>query len=281
MRCAAPHLADKRNDPAVVCVDQRARHAVSLVSGHLGGANALAREVAAACGAAPVITTATDVEGALAPDALAADLGLRLTGDCTGVNAALAEGRLVQLHDPEGLFPDTTGYTPLDDPSDWDPALPGVWVSWRDDAPHAGEGGALALYPPRLLLGMGCRRGTPAAELLALVDAVFADHGLAKGAVAGLASIDAKADEPGLLEAAAALGVAARFFPAAELDAVDAPNPSARVAANMGTASVAEAAALLSAGPGGRLIVEKTTGPTSTGRVATLAVALGTLEEGA
>jgi cobalamin biosynthesis protein CbiG len=105
---------------------------------------------------------------------------------------------------------------------------------------------------PVIAVGVGCSRGCPAAELLELIRAT-----LAGARPDAIATVDLKADEPGLLAAADELGLPVRLHAAGALAAVDVPTPSAVVAGHVGTPSVAEAAALLTAGPGARLIATK------------------------
>lgn len=95
VRAVAPHIVSKASDPAVLVMDECGKHCISLLSGHLGGANAWAREVAAAVGADPVITTATDVHGYRAPDDVARELHMRVEplGALKPVNSAIAEGK--------------------------------------------------------------------------------------------------------------------------------------------------------------------------------------------
>ena len=271
VRVIAPHLADKASDPAVVAVDDAGTFAVSLLSGHLGGANDLTREVAGRLGAVPVVTTATDAAGAPAVELLARDLGLALDNPVATrrVNAALAGGRPVAVFDPLGLFT-------VRDPAmarffHWvaapvapDPDTPLVVVDWRR-GPETPD--RLYLRPRVLVLGLGCRRGASAEAIVALACQVL-DTARASPASLGLAaSIAAKADEPGLLAAAAHLGLATRFFTAGELSGVPVPHPSAVVAKHMGVGSVCEAAAILGSG-GGRLLVAKTRSATATAALA-------------
>ncbi|MBF0251686.1 MAG: precorrin-3B C(17)-methyltransferase, partial [Alphaproteobacteria bacterium] len=131
--------------------------------------------------------------------------------------------------------------------------------------------GPLTLHPPVLALGVGCERGCDPAELADLTDKTLADAGLARGAVACVASLDLKADEAAVLALADRLNVPARFFTAAELEA-EAPrlvHPSDAVFAEVGCHGVAEGAALAAAGAKGELIVAK-----AKSRRATCAVAL-------
>lgn len=273
VRAVAPLIAGKDRDPAVVVLDQEGRYVVSLLSGHLGGANALARQVAELTGGTAVITTATDTAGLPAIDLLAreAQLAIGNLPAVRHVSAALLAGATVPVCDPEdrlGLSgrPELAQhFRRVDTAAALAGAPVAVLVDWRE---HDGPAGHLHLHPRVLALGLGCRRGTPAEEILAAIDDCFAAHGLARASIRGLASIEAKADEPGLLAAARKLDVPCTFYPADQLGAVDVPTPSERVRRHMGVPGVCEAAALTLA-RSTRLVVPKTI----SGRV-TLAVAL-------
>lgn len=268
VRAIAPHLHSKDIDPAVVVMDQEGRFCISLLSGHLGGANALARELATLTGGQAVITTATDVAGLPALDELGSRLGLHIANldAAKSVSAALLQGATPQLFDPLGIFSSTdldeSLFLRVHSTHHWQTGLPGAWVHWSV-APDT----AFGLHPPCLFAGIGCRRGTDVAEILTLIRSTFAEHHLAPAALVGLASIDAKADEPGLLQAAARLGVPLSFFTPHQLDGMTTPTPSEMVRKHMGVSSVCEAAAML-ASRNSTLIVPKT----STKR-ATIAVA--------
>ena len=276
VRSIADLLEDKTRDPAVVVMDPRGEFAVPLLSGHLGGANDLARQVAAWLGGTAVITTATDAVGAPAAEVWARDQGLEVV-DRAGVvrvNAAWANG------EPVGLYVDPALERP-DQGAELDPHLALrcdnleqteeftgtlIAVTHRASAPRSA---ALVLRPRCLFLGVGCRRAADPGAVVDGVHAALAAAGLAEGAVAEVVSVDVKADEPALHALAAVLGVPFRVFPSTELAAVDVPSPSARVARAVGTASVSEAAALVASG-GGRILC-----PKQKGGVWTLAVALG------
>jgi cobalt-precorrin 5A hydrolase / precorrin-3B C17-methyltransferase len=251
VRLAAPLLTGKRADPGLVCVDDAGRFAVALAGGHAGGANRLAARVAEAVGAEAVVTTATDVLGLPALDQLGADLGFRLEqgGDLAAVAAALVAGEEVTLVSGQRWpLPPLPGNLR----AAGEPAAPCLVVSDRlVDPPRP----ALVYRPPSLVVGVGCSRGAPAAEILGHLDATLAEAGLAAASVAALASVDAKRDEPGLAEAARARRWPLRFHPAEELARVPVPNPSAAAARAVGTPSVAEAAAL--AGGRAELVVPK------------------------
>lgn len=257
VRAIAPHLRSKGVDPAVVAMDPQGANVISLLSGHLGGANQLARQCAAITGGRAIITTATDCAGVPSLDMLARERGLRI-GDpdaIKDVNAALLEGRTVQVFDPLGcLGPlDPSLFTMLDTPDQWQEDRPGVRVHWTVSPKRPGQ---VRLYAPVLCVGMGCRRGTPASEIREFVERVLTENGLAVESVAAAGTADIKKDEAGLLLAAQELGLPLTFFDADTLKTVDAPNPSAMVESHVGTPGVSEAAALLLC-EGGELLVAK------------------------
>ncbi len=261
VRTIAPLLESKTRDPAVVVVDEAGRHAVSLVSGHIGGANALAVSVARAVGADPVITTATDVNALPAVDVLAVEKGLFIENPTAvrHVAMALLEKRPLGLYDPLGLFRDRLpGAVPVDAGGDPAAALaglqPAVFVDDRvADLPEK----TLVLRPPSLVVGVGCNRHTPADEIHDFILAVLSAARLSPASVDCLASVDLKRDEPGLLAAARRLRLKIRFFSRAQLAEVEnIQSPSQMVQKHIGVKSVCEAAALKAA-PRGSLIVPK------------------------
>ncbi len=251
VRLIGPLLGDKASDPAVVCVDDAGAHAIAVVGGHGAGANALAREVAALLGAEPVITTATDVLGVPAFDLLA---GLRAEGDVAGVTSALLAGEPVAL--------DRRLDWPLPAPllgSLGGPAASGARARVVvDDAVGApGPGPSVTLRPPSLVVGLGTTSDATGDEACRAISAVLADAGLSELALGLVATIDRRAGHPAVEAVAERWRLPVRSFPAPALDAVEVPTPSEAVARAVGTRSVAEAAALAAAGPGGRLVVDK------------------------
>jgi len=267
VRTIAPLMIHKTRDPAVVVVDDRGQFAVSLLSGHIGGANRLAEQVAAVIGAHPVITTATDVNVVPAIDVLAMDLGLRIENSqaIKTVNMALLTGSAVEVHDPWGVLTDRIPNAAAFSSSG---ALIPARV-YADDRISETPPGALVLRPPTLVAGIGCNRHTSAAEIRGLLFGTLHEAGLAGASLKRLASIDLKADEPGLATLAQELGLPLEFFSREEIGVVqDAmPTPSAAVEKHIGVKSVCEAAAIL-ASRGGALIV-----PKRSSRNATVAIA--------
>lgn len=264
-RLVAPLLRDKREDPAVLCVDEAGRYVVPLVGGHLGGANEAARQIADTLGATPVITTATDATDLPGLD----DLGWPASGDVAGVTRAILDGEPVLLRS-DHTWP-LPALPPNVAPASAPPDGPDPVESRSSDRParsilvsdHAGEPASdcVLLRPPSLVLGVGASRGAPADEVGDLVRRALAQAGLATESVTAVVTAEIKADEPALRDLAEWLGVPLRTLPADALAVQPVPNPSDVVATEVGTPSVAEAAVLAA---GADLLVEKTKSPHAT-----------------
>lgn len=249
VRAIAPHVRDKRTDPAVLAVDELGQFVIPLLSGHIGGANRLAIRLAEALGATAVVTTATDVNRRFSVDEWSARQGLYIDdmAAAKAVSAAILEWPVPLWSDfpiagdlPAGVEPGEGG--PL-----------GICISWRRKFPFDQT---LLLVPPVLRLGIGCRRGTPAGAIAALVDQILAEHNVHPAAVETVATIDLKKDETGLLNFCRDRGWPLSCYGAEELAAVEGDfTPSDFVRSVTGVDNVCERAALLGAE---RLLVKKT-----------------------
>lgn len=250
VRTIAPLLTDKYRDPAIVVCDELGRFAISLISGHLGGANALAERVATVTGGQAVLTTASDVLGRTALDLWCRDLGLTPIDKASFTQAM---GRLVDRGSlslwsrypvatlPPDLIPVTERHT-ADLVIDW------------NTAPN--DRGTL-LVPKALVMGVGCNRGTPATVIAEAVQATCDQQGFMPQAIARLASIDLKQDEVGLLAFATDRDLTLDFYSKDQLNQVEDVSTSEAVLRATGAKGVAEPAALISAGTGARLLVRK------------------------
>ncbi len=265
VRVLAPLLGDKTTDPAVVCVDESLAFAVAVLGGH-HGANDLAQRLAGVLGCAPVVTTASDGGDVTPLDSYGADLGFSVHNPelLARVGAAMLSGEAVSLEGADG-WP----LPPL--PPNVSAGAGAHRILVTDRAEPDPE--ALVYRPRSLVVGVGSARGVAAEEVGALVDEALASAGLAAASVRCLATADLKAGEPGILRLAAARGWDLVTYSAEALAAIDVPNPSEVVRAEVGTPSVAEAAALRSAGEHGRraeLVVEKIKSANATAAVARL-----------
>ncbi|MQG45833.1 MAG: cobalamin biosynthesis protein CbiG [SAR202 cluster bacterium] len=280
IRLLAPLLESKQIDPAVVCVDDAGSFCVSLISGHVGGADQLAQEVAVCLGARAVVTSASHASGTLAVDLLGREFGWRLKADATTITRASAA---VINSQPIGIWQGAgePGWWPDGKP------LPGniaVYATLEDLAASACATALIisdttsdletlladkitVVYRPRsLVIGMGCRRGVPVEELESLLAEALRENGLSAECLAEIATAEIKRGEPGLEQLAERHGVPLSFLQANELNAVFETNPGAitskseRAHGLVGVWGVAEPAALLTAGASELLVNrEKTT----------------------
>ena len=252
VRAVAPYVTAKTSDPAVIVLDELGHHVISLLSGHIGGANALCWSLAAALDGEAVITTATDVNKRFSVDAWAARQGLfiesmplakRFSAQILKRDLPLCSELEIDGELPSGVY--------LSDSGDL-----GAAVVYRDVQPFDKT---LRLIPPVLFVGVGCKRNTPRETIEKTLDDAFTANALLPSAVAGFASIDVKSDEAGLLACAKARGKDIRFVSAEGLRAVPGEfSASAFVAGTVGVDNVCERSAVLAAGEGARLIVKKT-----------------------
>lgn len=290
VRALAPLLDHKSTDAPVLVLDPAGQHVISLLAGHWGGGNDLARHVAALLGANAVITTASDTATTTDAPPLALDLLLRNAGllpvdwnRLPAAQAALLEGRPLHLCDPCHAVPDhpcllrmpavpdimpditpdgtATGAADYVLPSTQSGML--VAAHWRRLQPHPTT---LRVAVPRLVLGLGCRKNAPVDLVSEAVRALLEQQGLEPLALAALATVKEKLQEPALLALAESLHIPLQGFEAAELARCPTPNPSAAAGKRFDQPpfSVCEAAALLAAAhifPAGvpRLLLPKTT----------------------
>jgi len=288
VRMVAPLLVDKKLDPAVICVDDDARFAICVLSGHVGRGNAFTLRVAEALGAQPVITTASDVRGTLTVDILGRDLGWQLddpdrnvTRGCAAVVNAAPVAFVQETGEPSWwpeaeALPEGVSYaTALDDV---DPARHEILLVASDRElrqTHPAHWDNAVVYRPKsLILGLGCDRGTPTQLVARGIASLLARHGLSAKSVKAIATIDKKADEVAFLELSQRHGWPLLTFTAEALDAVPGiANPSEVVKRHVGTRGVAEPAALLAAGADALVVPKHSYTEPEAGRAMTLAVA--------
>lgn len=273
VRTIASLIQDKTQDPAVVCGDEAGRFVISLLSGHMGGANELAGMLSDILGATPVITTATDVNQVPAIDVIARDQDLYIENKAAikHVSMTFIKGDPLPVHDPFNLVSPHLPSVLMEDPSLFSSEKSGIWVDYTvRDLPE----NVLVLRPKMLVAGMGCRRGVTRQELEDHLRHVFHAQGFSVNSLSKIVSVDLKADEPGLLSLAQTLNVSIGFYTRDELDQVKTvPNPSSLVNKHIGVTSVCEAAAMLATGRT-PLLTPKTAGRTVTIALAAIPVTL-------
>ena len=273
VRLLAPCLDHKHTDPAVVCVDDAGRFAVSLVSGHVGGADVLAQEVAAILDASPVVTSASHVTGSLAVDLLGQEFGWQVEADpetVTRASAASVNGELVGIYQEAGetdwwplgqSLPDNIKVYPSFESLAQSPCAAALIIT--DHSIPEGYGGMtylvtlpgryVVLYRPRsLAVGLGCRRGVPMDALEQLINTAFDDNNLSKASINCIATAELKRDEVSIQELADKLQVPVHCYDEPELNSMfphdgseTGPTPSTEPHRLLGIWGVCEPSALL------------------------------------
>jgi cobalt-precorrin 5A hydrolase len=268
VRIIAPYIQDKKYDPAIVVMDLKGKFAISLLSGHLGGANELANLIAEKTGAIPVITTGTDTMGTIAPDMIAKEIGGEMEdfGPLKYVSGALVDGERVAVANLSGvkakslegeLKKNVILCRSMGEILDV-PCKAAILIT-HELLPEEVQKSLpvhVVIRPKVLAVGLGCNRGTALEEFEEGVFSILKQHHLSEKSVKTLATAELKRDEEGLLKFADKHGLPIRFWSKEELEAVQIPNPSETVSKFVGVRGVAEPSAILAAN-GGKLIVEK------------------------
>ncbi|MEA5471240.1 precorrin-3B C(17)-methyltransferase [Spirulina sp. 06S082] len=251
-RLIAPLLSDKSTDAAVLVVDEAGEFVISLCGGHQGGGDALTRLVAQTIQATPIITGASHSLNLPGIDILGLPFGWRKgSGDWTGVSAAIAKQYPVEVIQETGstLWQNAL---PRDHPFQFQEGITPqgrVWIGFTQRTFNPNADIPKVQWHPRVLwVGLGCERGTPKSLIDRGLKAVFQSNHLAEAAIAGIATIDIKADEVGILQLCEERDFPLRTFSAEALKSVAVPTPSPVVDREVGTPSVAEAACLLGCG---------------------------------
>jgi cobalt-precorrin 5A hydrolase len=260
VRAVAPLVRSKQSDPAVVVIDEGARWVISLLSGHLGGANALAQKIAALLGAQPVITTATDTGGVFAVDLWARRSGLVITSfqKAKRISACLLERATVPLQSDypvSGPLPEGLSFSgPRCGAGAESGADIGILISARKSA---ADHPWLRLVPRIIHLGIGCRKGISEAAIAEAVEAALVKADIDEAAVVSAGTIDIKKDEAALSLFCEKKGWPLAFYNSeALMRAQGTFSASAFVESVTGADNVCERAAVLASG-GGKLAAGK------------------------
>ena len=264
IRMIGPHLVDKKSDPAVIVIDDRANHVISTLSGHLGGANALARLVASLLGAQPVITTAADVNETIAVDLLGREFGWTIENfeNVTKTSAFMVNEEKIAIYQEAG------------EKNWWHAPLPknvnivdniehvkspefkaGLIISDRTISDPEIMGKSVVYRPKSLVVGIGLHWDTSKDVIESGITTVFKEKALSFRSIRNVSSINREAKVKGLQEFSKEHGIPVQIYDKNELASVIVPNPSTTVQKFEGTPSVSEAGSLLSSK--GELVVPK------------------------
>jgi cobalt-precorrin 5A hydrolase len=249
VRLSAPYLINKGVDPAVVVIDDLGRYSISLVSGHLGGANELALKLSEILDCQPIITTASDGRGFEAVDMLAKanELHIESLEAAKRITAMQLEGMKIKLESEVSL---SWGYGSIEE-ADYDGV---VIVTSRKRV--TSDKPCCILRPRNLNLGIGCRRGKSKEEILEAINKVFEANDLSLKCIRAAATVDVKSNEAGLIEACRELGCEMKIFDRESIARLESSFEGSNfVKSKIGVSAVCEPCAHLL---GGRLIVPKT-----------------------
>ena len=262
IRLIAPHLKDKKTDPAVIVIDDKTSFVISVLSGHLGGANELTQIIAQKLDVIPVITTAADVNKTIAVDLVGREFGWKIDDDSTvtKISAYMVNEENIGIYQEAGkmnwwkeLPKNVKIYHSLDEMKNSeskgyliisDKILEGDFLK-----------NSVVYRPPSLVIGIGLHWDTSKEIIKEGLDFCLQKFKLSEKSIAKLVSIKKPEDVKGLVDIGKEMGIIVEYVNREDLAEISAPNPSDMVKAFEGTSSVSEAAAIKVSG--GELIVEK------------------------
>ncbi|MDA0756542.1 MAG: cobalamin biosynthesis protein [Crenarchaeota archaeon] len=264
IRLLAPHIKDKKTDPAVIVIDDNANFVISVLSGHLGGANELSNEIAEKMSATPVITTAADVNKTIAVDLVGREFGWKIDDDSnvTRISAFMVNKEKIGVFQNvgekewwKGKLPENiTFFSNIEDLKDSDSN--GYLIITNDQINDEDLLKDSVVYRvPNLVVGIGLHWDTSKETILNGVNETLEKFGLKQEQIARFASIKKDKDVIGLIELGKEMDIPVEYIDREDLATITTPNPSKTVQAFEGTASVSEAAAIKSSQ--GELIIEK------------------------
>jgi len=271
IRLLAPHIKDKKTDPAVIVIDDKAQFVISVLSGHLGGANELSNSIAEKINATPVITTAADVNKTIPVDLLGREFGWKIDdivigGNVTKISAYMVNKEKIGVFQNAGeknwwkkeLPENVTVYNNFDDMAESNSRgfllISDSSLSFKTFNDIMLEN-AIVYRPQTLVVGVGLHWDTSKETIKNGLESCLQEFLLSGKSIARFVSIKKEKDVEGLIELGKEMDVPIEYIDREELATVTTPNPSKTVQAFEGTSSVSEAAALKSSG--GKLIVEK------------------------
>ncbi len=264
IRLLAPHIKDKKTDPAVIVIDDNANFVISVLSGHLGGANELSNEIAEKIGATAVITTAADVNKTIAVDLVGKEFGWKIEDDSnvTRISAFMVNKEEIGIFQNVGekewwkekLPENITLFSTMEDMKS--SKSKGYLIITNDNINDEEILKDSVIYRvPNLVIGVGLHWDTSKDTISKGITETLEKFKLKKSMIARFVSIKKEKDVIGLIELGKEMKIPVEYINRDELATISTPNPSKTVQAFEGTASVSEAAAIKSSN--GELIVEK------------------------
>lgn len=263
IRLIAPYLKDKKTDPAVIVIDDKASFAISVLSGHLGGANELTEDIAKKLGSIPVITTAADVNKTIPVDLVGKEFSWKIDDDSnvTRISALMVNEEKIGIYQDAGeknwwkqeLPKNVTVYESIEKLRQSDSK--GYLVISDKIFDDIISKNSVTYRPQTLVAGIGLHGDTSKEKIKENLESTLLKHNLSPKCIARLVSIKKPQDVQGLIDAAKDIQVPLEYFDREDLAQISIPNPSQMVQAYEGTSSVSEAAAIKSSN--GKLVVEK------------------------
>ncbi len=262
IRLIAKHLKDKKTDPAVIVIDDKTNFVISVLSGHIGGANELTQEIAEKIGALPVITTAADVNKTIAVDLVGREFNWKIDDDSTvtKISAHMVNRESIGIFQEVGnkkwfkeLPKNVTVYDNIEDLKKSNSKSHLIISDKIINDDLAKE--SVIYRPPSLVIGIGLHWDTSKETIKEGIEHCLKKFKLSSKSIAKLVSIKKPEDVQGLINIGKEMGIPVEYVNREDLAEITAPNPSDTVKAFEGTASVSEAAAIKISG--GELIVEK------------------------
>ena len=243
IRKIAPLIKSKDVDPAVVVIDEQERFVISLLSGHLGGANELASDLAQQFSLLPIITTSSDITGKIAIDTLSQKMNCEMENleKAKNITSLIVDNKKVDILLPKNVTFGENGNSE------------GVVITSNKENIEV-----MRLYPKNLILGIGCRRGTLKEDILKAVDILMKKYNLSYKSIRKIATVDVKADEIGLMDAAKELGHELIIIDRSEILTVESNfKGSEFVKKQIGVTCVSEPCAYLASNKNGKFIEQK------------------------
>ncbi len=271
VRAIAPYVKSKATDPAVVVIDDRGQYIIPILSGHIGGANKLARDIADSLGAEAIITTSTDINGVLGIDEWAVNNGLIIdeTSAIKRVSSKLIASNSIKIASIYKITKDNNESVgnieihEFDSPininkncSEYDVIID--YHNIINNKSNDADSSPLHLIPQTLIVGIGCKRGTSKEAITAAYKEFLCTNNISPKAICGLASIDLKSNEQGLLDFAYEERLDISFYTADELNSVEGDYTGSEFVKRItGTDNICERSAVFRGGKGSRVIVNK------------------------